>query len=531
MPTTRLFIGSLDDSSGEYARIKGSVLIVYFSSHSKENSDWKASAAKLDKLPFSKNASTAPTFRDSGDIPPYKERDKNSKISTPIFFIFRFSTFSIVLSTSKICYVQNMKRNEMLEVLNAGFSHSIKDPLWQNIPFTKELKELMEVRDVQKLARIKQNGPSYHIYPGAVHTRLNHSIGVYYLGREILLSLAKKSEDLPFSKVGILSFLCSCLLHDIGHFPYAHSLKELAIREHEEIAASMITAEGELKNAVINTGADPEIVAGIIDKDMLTSNEETLIYRSILSGTLDPDKLDYLSRDGFFAGIPYGKQDTDYIISALTFKDGHICLQSEAIGSVEQVLFSKYMMYKSLYWHKGVRSATAMIKKALITAIEEKTIRYNDLYFIDDYEFALLCKSRVKESEALKLVEKVERNELFERLAKKDYDPDGRIERKGNTPLKRTALEMEVFESLREKYPSLKPYEVIIDLPEPISFETHIKLIEPDGSIHDIDPDKMIFSYGISTHFQKNLRKVSLFLPGFVGKEDAEEAFQEVISG
>ncbi|MBO5769958.1 MAG: hypothetical protein J6R23_01730, partial [Spirochaetales bacterium] len=103
-----------------------------------------------------------------------------------------------------------MKRYEMLEILNSGFCHSIKDPLWQNIPFTKELKALMEIRDVQKLARIKQNGPSYHIYPGAVHTRLNHSIGVYFLGREILLSIAKKTDGyLPFSKEGILSFLAA----------------------------------------------------------------------------------------------------------------------------------------------------------------------------------------------------------------------------------------------------------------------------------------------------------------------------------
>ena len=82
-----------------------------------------------------------------------------------------------------------MDRNEAQNILNRGFTHTIKDPLWQNIPFTSELKALLEEKDVQKLARIKQNGPAYHIYPGAVHTRLSHSIGVYYLGRQILLSL------------------------------------------------------------------------------------------------------------------------------------------------------------------------------------------------------------------------------------------------------------------------------------------------------------------------------------------------------
>lgn len=420
----------------------------------------------------------------------------------------------------------------MLEILNSGFSHSIKDPLWQNIPFTKELKALMEIRDVQKLARIKQNGPSYHIYPGAVHTRLNHSIGVYFLGREILLSIAKKTnEELPFSREGILSFLCACLLHDIGHFPYAHSLKELSIREHEEIAASMIEEEGELRDAIIKAGASPEKTAQIIDKDMLTSDDETLLYRSILSGTLDPDKLDYLSRDGFFAGVPYGKQDTGYIISAMLLKDGKLCLQSEAICSVEQVLFSKYMMYKSLYWHKGVRSATAMIKKALITAIKEGVIVYEDLYFIDDNEFVYLCKNKEKECEALSLVEKVEINDLLERKAEKDYDALGIIETKGRIPEEREALELVIFEKLRKNYPDLKKYEVIIDIPEPINFETHIKVVEPDGEVHDIESERMIFSGEVSQVFQSNLRRVALYLPDNIKRADAELVFAEVVNG
>lgn len=421
-----------------------------------------------------------------------------------------------------------MKRYEALEFLNKDFTHSIKDPLWQNVPMTKEIKNLVSTRDLQKLARIKQNGPSYHIYPGAVHTRLNHSIGVYYLGRKILIALATRSEELPFTKEGMMSFLIACLLHDIGHFPYAHSLKELAIREHEEIAAWMIAQEGELKDAIIKTGAKPETVAAIIDKDMLTSDDETLIYRGILSGTLDPDKLDYLSRDGFFAGVPYGKQDTDYIISSLIFADGEICLDSEAISSVEQVLFSKYMMYKSLYWHKGVRGATAMIKKALILAIEENVIKYDDLYFLDDNEFTTLCKQRRDMCNALELVDRVEHNDLLERLVERDYNDMGRIEREGRKPVERRKFEITIWKELRNIYPELQEYEVILDIPEPINFETHIKVISQDGAISLIDDERLIFSTGVSKAFQENLRKVSLYLPSYIKQKDAERAFEVI---
>ena len=100
-----------------------------------------------------------------------------------------------------------MRREDALNLLNKGFIHSVKDPLWGNIPFTDALKALLDTAAVEKLSRIKQNGPAYHIYPGAVHTRLSHSIGVYHIGREMLLSISSKIVELPFTAMGLMSFL------------------------------------------------------------------------------------------------------------------------------------------------------------------------------------------------------------------------------------------------------------------------------------------------------------------------------------
>ena len=423
-----------------------------------------------------------------------------------------------------------MDRNEAQNILNrGGFTHTIKDPLWQNIPFTSELKALLEEKDVQKLARIKQNGPAYHIYPGAVHTRLSHSIGVYYLGREILLSLSRKSDNLPFTEKGIMSFLVACLLHDIGHFPYAHSLKELPLREHEEIAGDMIINHPELRKAIENTGADALTVSSIIDKGMLTGDEETLLYRNILSGTLDPDKLDYLSRDGFFSGVPYGKQDTDFIISSLSLNKNRLCLDKEAVSSVEQILFSKYMMYRTLYWHKGVRSATAMIKKAITIALKEKTILPEDLYGIDDNEFVLLALSRREKTEALELVDKVEHNILLERKAEKDYADNGKIERFSRSFEEKEKMENALYLKLKPLYPELKEYEVIIDIPEPINFESHIAIIDDDNQVKDISDSDMVFNCELSHLFQHSLRKVALYTPEYVNKEDAKLALSKYL--
>lgn len=426
-----------------------------------------------------------------------------------------------------VVYFHTMNRNDAQNILNEGFTHSIKDPLWQNILMTREIKDLLGVRDVQKLARIKQNGPAYHIYPGAVHTRLSHSLGVYYLGREILLSLIRKAEELPFSQSGIMSFLVACLLHDIGHFPYAHSLKELAIREHEEIAADMIMHNSELNAAITKTGAIPETVALIINKDEPSTDSETAFYRSVLSGTLDPDKLDYLSRDGFFSGLPYGKQDTDFIISSLVFRNDKLALEEEALSSVEQILFSKYMMYRSLYWHKGVRAATAMIKKALTKALIDGTIDYDDLYYLDDNEFNALCLSRTERTPSLVLVDMVEHNYLLERKAVKEFVPDGRIERASRSIKEKEEMERSLFFALKRDYPLLEEWEVIIDIPEPINFESHIPIIGSDGVMREILNEDMVFTGEVSALFQKSLRKVALYLPSYVESKAAEKVMEE----
>mgnify|MGYP004643166663 CR=1 FL=1 len=424
-----------------------------------------------------------------------------------------------------------MEGKDALEILNRGFTHSIKDPLWQNVYMTKDMKSLLETEEVQKLSRIKQNGPAYLVYPGAVHTRLSHSIGVYNLGREMLLSIARKTDKVHLTETGMLSFLAACLLHDIGHFPYAHSLKELAIKEHEELGSILITDDAKLNKAIAKTGADPLFTAAIIDKDMLNAEDEVQFYRSLLSGTLDPDKLDYLSRDGFFAGIPYGKQDTAYIISALSVESRMLCLDEDAISSVEQILFSKYMMYRTLYWHKDVRSATAMIKKALIMAIAHNAISFNDLYYLDDAEFNELMRKRSKDADELSMVERVNEGQLLERKLSYSFNNNGYIEKNGLNPTKRMDIEHKLFEALSETYPELNEYEVIIDIPEPINFETYIRILKKDATIADLDEDMLIFSRGVSREFGKHLRKVSLFLPSYVETSIASKYMEEIING
>ncbi len=403
-----------------------------------------------------------------------------------------------------------------------GFSHSLRDPLWGDIRIDRTMKGIISTRAFQNLSGVRQNGPTCNIYPGAVHTRLAHSLGVYNMGRKILISLLE-NDSCPFTVTGERSFLAACLLHDIGHFPYAHSLKELSMKTHEELAGEIIEKDEELKEAIINAGATPQMVKAIIDEN-LPADEETEIYRGILSGAIDPDKLDYLNRDASFCGVPYGSQDNSYIINALHLVNGKIAIEREAYTSIENMLFSKYLMYRSVYWHKGVRSATCMIKKALLSAMRDEIIKVEDLYFLDDAEFNQLAK---RDYEPFILIKDVKENRLLARVWEKDYREDGQLEKAAKEIYSRFKAEKEIFTILKEKYPALLEYQIVIDIPEPISFEANIDILNEDGTTEPFSSVTKLFSKDVVKQFSTSLRNIAIFAPSYIKREDIEKAIKE----
>ncbi|MGH0051896.1 MAG: HD domain-containing protein [Sphaerochaetaceae bacterium] len=395
---------------------------------------------------------------------------------------------------------------KLLSTLHQQQETTIRDPLWKDIKFSRAFKAILLTPAVQKLGRIKQLGPTFHLYPGAVHTRLDHSLGVYHLGYSILKSLCNQDQYLPITEEGALTFLCACLLHDIGHFPFAHSLKELPLTSHEEIACKMVQEDAQLSKAIKESGLDPWRVGAIIDEHEKTEEEELLLYRSILSGTLDPDKLDYLNRDAFFCGVPYGTQDVSYIVDRLTIAKDRLALREEALGSVEHLLFSKYLMYRNVYWHTTTRCATAMIKKAILSSLAAGTLQAENLYGLDDEQFfALPQKRHITYSNLFSLVRN---NQLYTATFEKPYEADGILETQNKDLAKRLSFE----ESLAERL-GCAPSEIIVDIPEPISFEADLPILHGDGTLSAFGEVDYLFSSDIGKVFTKSLRKFRIFTP------------------
>ncbi|AEF85121.1 metal dependent phosphohydrolase [Treponema primitia ZAS-2] len=396
---------------------------------------------------------------------------------------------------------------DVYAALRDGFTDPIRDVLWGHIYLTPELAALTKSAPFMRLYRIFQLGPAYAVYPGATHTRAAHSIGVYHLARRLLLNLANRGAESWLSPVGAVSFLCAALLHDLGHFPYTHSLKELPLRRHEELTAEIILSEP-VKSLVARAGGDPALSAAIVDTGLpVGSEKEPVFYRKLLSGVLDPDKLDYLNRDARYCGVPYGAQDVDFILSRLyPHQEQGVTIDSKGIPSVESILFSKYLMYRAVYWHPIVRSATGMVKKALLAGLEEGIIRAEELYGLDDAGLFALLASRPHP--LFRLVEQVRIGRFYGAVAEFPFNgADHRdlldISRRSRYE---EALATELSEALGE---TLRPEDVLIDVPEPISFETGL-YVSDEGCY--FSESSSVFNAGSVESFVKSLRIIRIFV-------------------
>ena len=381
--------------------------------------------------------------------------------------------------------------------LDTSFIHPVRDPVWGSIMLSDGFKRLVSSPVLQKMNRIRQLGPTYLVYPGAVHTRFIHSLGVYHIGYRMIRRLLTFDSCPAVSVQDVNAFLAACLLHDLGHFPYTHSLKELPLKKHEALTGEYILAEplaSLIKDAL---AIDPAIPAAIVDTTMQSTDATVLFFRNILSGVLDPDKLDYLTRDAFFCGVPYGTQDIEFVLSSIyPHPERGISILPSGIPAVENILFSKYLMYKTVYWHKTVRCATGMIKKAIMAALNDGVLTPDDLYGLDDESLFQAGRG----DGASRLFDMVHGRELFKMTHEVVFDDTNPYHMSLLDLKKRGEEEAKLAEKL-----SCDSVSVIIDVPENITFETTLPVYE-NGTFRSFSGRA-----GLET-FSDPLRKIRIFV-------------------
>jgi HD superfamily phosphohydrolase len=246
----------------------------------------------------------------------------------------------------------------------------IRDPLWDNIRLDRPALLALDTPTVQRLRYVRQVGHAFLVYPGATHTRFEHALGAYHLTRRALSALDERGELAPVAEEDRLAVRMAALLHDVGHYPFSHALEEAGFPSHEKLGIAKLS-RGELGDRLVEIGG-PRF-ADVVGRLIGGTSESPL--QGLISGSLDLDKIDYLSRDARMCGVPYGTVDVDRLLSSLTLVESgpgrfEVGVQEKGVSALESLLFSKYQMYRNVYWHHAVRSATCMFKRAVRGAVE-----------------------------------------------------------------------------------------------------------------------------------------------------------------
>ena len=314
----------------------------------------------------------------------------------------------------------------------ARSAYTIRDALYGSVPLSPAAYATLDTRAFQRLKHLKQVGPAYLVYPGATHTRFSHSIGVYHLAELALQHLGARITIHPEVSRATEA---AALLHDLGHFPYSHVMDEIAFHgqhlNHARLSVELIETDPELRQVIEEQWqVDPSLVA-----DLVAGRANPRIPRclySLIDGPMDIDKLDYLNRDAHHTGVPYGRVEVQRLIDFLEVDPAteDLVITEDGIGTVESVIFAKYLMFRYVYWHHTARIAGTMLNRAVLDCllalgVEELSLadpRIRTICLATDSTLqqtiaSLLDEASVESPSSFCLLERIEDRRLYKRAA------------------------------------------------------------------------------------------------------------------
>ena len=256
----------------------------------------------------------------------------------------------------------------------------LRDPVWNNIRVDELTLGLVDTEVFQRLRYVRQLGWTYLVYQGATHSRFEHALGTHHLSRRTLALLCEAEDAASIGEDEQAIVRSAALLHDVGHYPFSHALEEIGALHHEDVARPLITEGAVAALLASRLGSD----APVRVFDLIRGGSESSL-QGLISGSLDLDKVEYLKRDAFMCGVPYGEIDVDRLTNSLVLVDDPangrraIGVQEKALSALESLLFAKYQMYRNVYWHHAVRSATAMYKRLVEDALHAGVVDVQSL--------------------------------------------------------------------------------------------------------------------------------------------------------
>lgn len=269
---------------------------------------------------------------------------------------------------------------------------TFRDPVHGDVELDRDLElPLIDTREFQRLRGVKQLGTAHLVYPGALHTRFEHSLGTCWMARRILASIARRGVPVP-DDVG-RAIRLAALLHDVGHIPYGHTLEdERRILERHDKPERLARAlgAGELGTALERTGLAPQVLA------ILAGTPDAPFAAQIVGAAIGADLLDYLARDAYFCGV--GARYDERVVRRFTVVDGQLVIDAQKEGALREDVLSevvnllrlRYFLGERVYYHHAKTASGAMVSKAVELALDLGLAPRELLELRDDGLFALL---------------------------------------------------------------------------------------------------------------------------------------------
>ncbi len=318
----------------------------------------------------------------------------------------------------------------------------IQDPVNGPVKIPSSFQRIIDSPEFQRLRYIRSLGLCFYVFPGANHTRFEHSIGTMHLAGLFSEALELEGKDLV---------MAAALLHDVGHPPLSHSnediFREITGMEHLDAGLAIIEGKGDfsgssLPGSLEDVGISPRDVVSVLKG----SDPKLRILSRMVSGPVDVDELDYLRRDSLYCGVQMGNVDHRRIINVALEQDNDIVIEEKGIGTLESILIARILMYSNVYFHKTSRIAQSMAGYV----IDENREHFSDPFRMDDPDLFQVLKS-------------LKGNRIADALLKRNL----------YKPLFRVPYKTETLSSVKERLestPGLEKTDYIVDVIPPLEF-------------------------------------------------------------
>ena len=352
--------------------------------------------------------------------------------------------------------------------------------------------KIIDTPEFQRLRRISQIGFANLVFPGANHTRFEHSLGVMEIARRLV-------ERINIDEDEKMEIVASALLHDVAHLPFSHCSESVVERHlglnHENV--EVVLKRGEIREVLRDLG---------LNVRRMVAHIKGLSDCNVVKGDIDADRIDYLMRDSHYTGVAHGVFDAQRLINKIVFVDKKMVIDAGGLRSAESLLISRFLMYTTVYYHHVCRIARKMFEKALEFCIEEGNLKPKDLFYMDDPTIINFLKENGGYPKDV--VERLLNRRLFKRAL---YVESKRVGVNLNRIDPSTA-EREIAEraGVDEKY-------VIVDIPKLANGEEFEALVLVDGEIKKLDEVSSLVR--ALREAEKNSLMIGVYTPKeFVGR-------------